>query len=63
MENQYEIIIKSSQIDNGIEYKPIYPLLQKYGIDLCLSCPYTSQMNGRVERRHRIIVKFGLFFS
>lgn len=63
VENQFGIIIKSLQIDSGTKYRPIYPLFQKYGIDLHFLCPYTSQLNGKAERSYKTIVELSLSFS
>jgi hypothetical protein len=46
------------QIDGGTEFLPIqrcYPSIQFH-----ISCPYTPQQNGLVERRHRQVVELSL---
>lgn len=60
VENQFQTAIKKFQTDGGTEYMPLYSVFQKHGIELHLTCPYTSQQNGRAECRHRSIVELGL---
>lgn len=59
-ENQYNKIIKLIQCDGGGEYKLVQRLAIEPGIGFRMSCPYTSQQNGRAERKHRHIAEFGL---
>lgn len=47
------------QSDGG-EFKSFTPFLQRTSIDHRIICPYTSQQNGVVERKHRHIVDMGL---
>jgi GAG-pre-integrase domain len=50
--------IKTIQLDGGTEFKPIirsHPEIQFH-----ISCPYTPQQNGLVERKHRHIVELSL---
>lgn len=60
VENQFQTLIKKFQIDGAIEYLSLYLIFQKHKIELWLTCPYTSQQNGKVEHRHRTIVKLCL---
>ena len=60
VENQFSTSIKAIQIDGGTEYKPLYSVFHQHGIALRISCPYTSQQNGRAERRHRTLMELGL---
>ncbi|XP_022156747.1 uncharacterized protein LOC111023586 [Momordica charantia] len=48
------------QTDGGGEFRSFVPFLRTHGIEHRLSCPYTSQQNGIVERKHRQIVDIGL---
>jgi len=48
--------IKHLQSDNALEFKKLSKTLDKYGINHRLSCPYSHQQMGTVERRHRHIV-------
>jgi hypothetical protein len=59
-ENQFNKKIKVIQCDGGGEYKPVQKLAIEAGIQFRMSCPYTSQQNGRAERKHRHIAEFGL---
>ena len=54
--------IKALQTDNGKEYisTDFVQLLQQHGIDHRLTCPYSHQQNGCVERMHRHITETGL---
>ena len=38
----------------------MYSVFHQHGIALRISCLYTSQQNGRVERRHRTLMELGL---
>ena len=62
METQFSTKIKAFQSDGGTEFlnNKVKALLQKHGILHRISCPYTPQQNGRVERKHRHIVETGL---
>ena len=59
VENQLSTRIKCLQPDNGGEYKAFHSTLVKYGISHKFSCPYTSNQNGRVERKHHHVVEIG----
>ncbi|KAK9093736.1 hypothetical protein Scep_025205 [Stephania cephalantha] len=52
-EKQLESSIKILQTDGGGEFQAVNKLLTAHGIIHRVSCPYTSQQNGRVERKHR----------
>ena len=62
VENQFGSKIKTLRTDGGGEY--ISNLFKSFcldhGIQHQLSCPYTPQQNGVVERKHKHIVKSGL---
>ncbi|KAG9453782.1 hypothetical protein H6P81_006686 [Aristolochia fimbriata] len=62
VENQFSAKIKVFQSDGGIEFmsKKFQDLLSSSGIHHNVSCPYTPQQNGLVERKHRHIVEMGL---
>ncbi|KAK4274806.1 hypothetical protein QN277_017979 [Acacia crassicarpa] len=60
MENQFNTKIKALQCDMGSEYKPFTLIANSHGIQMRYTCPYTSQQNGRAERKHRHIVETGL---
>jgi Reverse transcriptase (RNA-dependent DNA polymerase)/GAG-pre-integrase domain len=58
VENLLSCQIKTLQMDGGTEFLPImrsYPSIQFH-----VSCPYTPQQNGLVERKHRHIVELSL---
>ena len=48
------------QCDGGGEFKPVQKLSIESGIQFRMSCPYTSQQNGRAERKHRHVAELGL---
>jgi hypothetical protein len=54
---QFSASIASLQIDNGCEFNnhALRSFLASNGMILCLTCPYTSQQNGRAERVLRIL--------
>jgi len=60
VENFFSLKIKSVQSDWGGEYRTLQTILHKRGISHRISCPYTHQQNGAVERKHRHIVETGL---
>ena len=60
VETQFEAKIKTVQTDSGGEYVTFTPFLTNLGILHRLSCPITSQQNGRVEQKHRHVVEVGL---
>ncbi|KAL0549526.1 hypothetical protein IC582_014011 [Cucumis melo] len=55
---QFSCPIKTLRTDNALEYKDSTSLsfLSKQGTLVQRSCPYTSQQNGRAERKHRHIL-------
>ncbi|CAN1312477.1 Retrovirus-related Pol polyprotein from transposon TNT 1-94 [Linum perenne] len=53
--NQYGSLIKSFRTDNGLEFQ-MSEFYSSLGIEHQTSCAYTSQQNGRVERKHRHIL-------
>lgn len=57
---QFNAQIKALQSDGGGEYLSIHSLCRDYGIQIQISCPYTSAQNGRAARKHRHIVETGL---
>ena len=48
------------QTDNAREFLVLTYFLQQHGIHHRLTCPYTHQQNGSVERKQRHIVDMGL---
>jgi hypothetical protein len=48
--------IKSVQSDWGGEYRNLRTYFQSIGISHCISCPYTHQQQGCVERKHRHLI-------
>lgn len=60
VENKFNSTIKTLRCDNGTEFKPFGPICQQAGIEMQFTCPYTSEQNGRVERKHRHVVEVGL---
>ncbi|KAJ0580159.1 putative RNA-directed DNA polymerase [Helianthus annuus] len=62
VQNQFSTKIKTFQSDGGTEFtnNRVRLLFEQNGIMHRLSCPYTPQQNGRVERKHRHIVETGL---
>jgi GAG-pre-integrase domain len=58
VQNLFSTTIKTLQIDGGTEFLPI--IRTNPQINFQISCPYTPQQNGLVERRHRHIVELGL---
>jgi hypothetical protein len=62
VENLLSRTIKIIQSDGGGEFmsKAFTTFLQHHGIIHQISCPYTPQQNGVVERKHRHIVEMGL---
>lgn len=59
-ENQFNLKIKSIQIDWGGEFKSYISLLLESGINHRIICPHTHHQNGMVERKHGHIVELGL---
>lgn len=60
VEKQFEESIKTLHTDSGGEFIAFAPFLKEQGITHIFTCPYTSEQNGRVERKHRQIVEYGL---
>lgn len=58
--NLFNKRIKTIQCDGGGEYKAMQNHAIEAGIQFRMSCPYTSQQNGRAERKHRHIAEFGM---
>ncbi|BBH05570.1 basic helix-loop-helix DNA-binding superfamily protein, partial [Prunus dulcis] len=58
VENRFSSKIKQLQVDGGGEFinKLFLAFLRDHGISHQISCPYTPQQNGVVERKHRHIV-------
>lgn len=52
--------ICSVQSDWGGEYHRLNKYFKQVGIRLHISCPYTHQKNGLLERKHIYIVETGL---
>lgn len=52
--------ISHIQTDGGTDFKPLKSFLQNSGINHRLTCPYSHQLNGSIETRHRRIVDTGL---
>ncbi|KAG8493268.1 hypothetical protein CXB51_010719 [Gossypium anomalum] len=60
IKTQFGKTIKQFQSDWGGEYRAFTRVLASQGIVHRLTCPYTSEQNGIVERKHRHIVDMGL---
>ncbi|KAJ0853298.1 putative RNA-directed DNA polymerase [Helianthus annuus] len=62
VQTQFSTKIKIFQSDGGTEFtnNRVRNFFEQHGILHRLSCPYTPQQNGRVERKHRHIVETGL---
>uniref|UniRef100_A0A251TUQ9 Putative zinc finger, CCHC-type n=1 Tax=Helianthus annuus TaxID=4232 RepID=A0A251TUQ9_HELAN len=62
VQTQFSRKIKVFQSDGGTEFvnHNVRSLFEENGTFHRLSCPYTPQQNGRVERKHRHIVETGL---
>jgi hypothetical protein len=58
VQTQFSRTIKVFRSDNAMEYneKSFLAFLNQHGTILHRSCPYTSQQNGRAERKHRHIL-------
>ncbi|CAN1758881.1 Retrovirus-related Pol polyprotein from transposon RE1 [Linum perenne] len=55
VKNQYNRVVKVFRTDNGLEFS-IPEFYASHGIEHQTTCVYTSQQNGRVERKHRHIL-------
>lgn len=53
VEKQFDLHIKTIHTDSGGEYIAFTSFLKEQGINHLFTCPYTSEQNGRVERKHR----------
>lgn len=60
IETQFNAKIKHLQSDWGGEFRNVSNFLKQHGISHRISCPYTQEQNGAVERRNRIIIEKGL---
>ena len=60
VENQFDAKIKILQTDWGGEGRFVSTFLASRGISHRVSCPYTLQQNGWVERKNRHVVEMGL---
>ncbi|KAI3516852.1 hypothetical protein L1887_15941 [Cichorium endivia] len=60
IKTQFSCDIKSVQSDWGGEYQNVSRFLNTHGIEHRVSCPYTQEQNGAIERRNRIVVEKGL---
>jgi histone deacetylase 1/2 len=60
VERQFDNKIKAFQSDRGGEYHSLNRYLHNQGINHRITCPYTYQQAGAIERRHRQIVEIGL---
>uniref|UniRef100_A0A251RWD9 Putative zinc finger, CCHC-type n=1 Tax=Helianthus annuus TaxID=4232 RepID=A0A251RWD9_HELAN len=62
VQTQFSSKIKTFQSDGGTEFanNRVRKLFEQNGTFQRMSCPYTPQQNGRVERKHRHIVETGL---
>jgi len=60
VENQFNKKIKALQCDGGCEFKPVQKIAIESKIQFRMSCPYTSQQNGRAERKYKHVTELGL---
>lgn len=60
VERQLDRKLKVFQTDGGSEFKPLKEFFNERGIIHRYTCPYTSQQNGMVERKHWHVVETGL---
>ncbi|KAJ0799808.1 putative RNA-directed DNA polymerase transcription factor Lambda-DB family [Helianthus annuus] len=62
VQTQFSTKIKVFQSDGGTEFtnNRVRILFEQNGTQHRMSCPYTPQQNGRVERKHRHVVETGL---
>ncbi|KAL4571539.1 hypothetical protein LXL04_018300 [Taraxacum kok-saghyz] len=59
VQTQFNTTIKCVQSDWGGEYRPVSAYLACHGTEHRLSCPYTQEHNGAVERQNRTKEKKG----
>lgn len=59
IQTQYDIIVKTFRSDNGSEFtsKECQQIFMDFGILHQRTTPYTPQQNGRVEMKHRDLLK------
>ena len=59
IKTQFSATIKCFRLDGGGEFtsNEFKSYLSHHGISCHLSCPYTPQQNGVVERKHRHVVE------
>lgn len=57
VEKQFGLPIKTIQTDSRGELLAFDSFLKDQGISQLFTCPYTSEQNGRVERKHGQIVE------
>ena len=59
VKTQFSSTIKTLRLDGGGEYtsKSFESFLCSNGINHQISCPYTPQQNGLVERKHRHLIE------
>lgn len=57
IEKQFDLFIKSIQVDDSGEFKPLIYVLQSCGVSYWLTYPHTYEQNSVVKTRHRHIVK------
>ncbi|CAN1263655.1 Retrovirus-related Pol polyprotein from transposon TNT 1-94 [Linum perenne] len=55
IKNQHNQLVKTIRTDNGLEFR-MSDFFSSLGIEHQTTCVYTSQQNGRVERKHRHIL-------
>lgn len=60
VEKQFNTTIKIVQSDSRGEYQAFNNFLKQQGIIHYLTCPHTSEQNGRFERKHKHITETGL---
>ena len=60
VEHYFNCKIKVVQSDWGGEYCSLNKIFQNCGVTHRVSCPYTQQQNGVVERKHHHLVETGL---
>jgi histone deacetylase 1/2 len=60
VERQFDTKIKALQSDWGGEFRSLNKYLHSQGINHRITCPYTHQQAGAIERHHRQIVEVGL---
>lgn len=61
VEIQFECKLKCVQRYEGAEFSFLILEWNKFGIIICMTCPYTSEKKGYVESRIRRVVECYLF--